>query len=154
MKQYRIDLENAGIPYEDAAGGRMDFHALRTTFSTLQMRAGVSEFVRMKLMRVNEFKLTQKTYLDASMIPYWEAIVALEKTNDTQIDTQKSVERGPNVSAAVPLIENDPILLAAGDQTFSPSESASVRESLKETDGARCRVRTCDFLRVKQALYH
>jgi len=21
-------------------------------------------------------------------------------------------------------------------------------------DGARCRVRTCDFLRVKQALYH
>jgi integrase len=154
MKQYRIDLGKAGIPYEDDSGGRMDFHALRTTFSTLQMRAGVSEFVRMKLMRVNEFKLTQKTYLDASMIPYWEAIVALEKTNDTQIDALKSVASGQDVSASVPTKGNDFVLLAAGDQIFSPSESASVRESLKESDGARCRVRTCDFLRVKQALYH
>ena len=144
MKQYRIDLENAGIPYEDGAGGRMDFHALRTTFSTLQMRAGVSEFVRMKLMRVNEFKLTQKTYMDASMIPYWEAIVALEKTNDTQIDAQKSVESSPDVSAVVPIKGDNPVLLGTGDQTFSPAESSSVHQSLKEADGARCRVRTCN----------
>jgi integrase len=154
MKQYRIDLENAGIPYEDDAGGRMDFHALRTTFSTLQMRAGVSEFVRMKLMRVNEFKLTQKTYLDASMIPYWEAIVALEKTNDTQIDALKSVASGQDVSAAVQIEEKKSMLLAAGDQVFSPSQTASVPKSLEEEENARCRVRTCDFLRVKQALYH
>lgn len=144
MTQYRIDLENAGIPYEDDAGCRMDFHALRTTFSTLQMRAGVSEFVRMKLMRVNEFELTQKTYMDASMIPFWDAIVALEKMNDTQIDALKSVESGKDVSTVVSTKGNEPLLLAAGDQTFSPSESASVRESLKEGDGARCRVRTCN----------
>ena len=46
------------------------------------------------------------------------------------------------------------VLLAVGDQSFSPSESASVGESPEVADGARCRVRTCDFLRVKQALYH
>jgi hypothetical protein len=43
-------------------------------------------------------------------------------------------------------------LLSAGNETFSPSKSASVPKSPELADGARCRA--CDFLRVKQALYH
>jgi hypothetical protein len=59
-----------------------------------------------------------------------------------------------DVSTAVPIKDHGRVLLAAGEQTFSLSESASVGESPEVADGARCRIRTCDFLRVKQALYH
>src|SRR2546429_667667 len=38
-------------------------------------------------------------------------------------------------------LERKPILLAAGGQSVSPSESASVGESPELADGARCRVR-------------
>jgi hypothetical protein len=64
------------------------------------------------------------------------------------------VDQCQNVSTAVPMTDHGRVLLAAGEPTFSPSESASVGESPEVADGARCRVRTCDFLRVKQALYH
>ena len=88
------------------------------------------------------------------MAPTRDAVAALPMFNDTQIDTLKLVAKGQRESAAVPLKDQEPILLAAGGQSVSPSESASVGESPQLADGARCRVRTCDFLRVKQALYH
>jgi len=37
--------------------------------------------------------------------------------------------------------------------TMCQKDDASYR-FIREKNGARCRVRTCDFLRVKQALYH
>jgi hypothetical protein len=65
--------------------------------------------------------------------------------NDTQIGTLKLVARGQSESAAVPLKDQGPILLAAGGQSVSPSESASIVESPQVASGARCRVRTCDL---------
>ena len=108
----------------------------------------------MKLMRHSDMKLTQQSYTDASMAPTWEAVAGLPMFNDTQRDTLKLVAKGQSESAAVPLKDYGSILLAAGGQSVSPSESAFVGESPQVADGARCRVRTCDFLRVKQALYH
>jgi integrase len=154
MNRFREDLVAAGIPYVNAKGEVADFHALRKTFGTWLMMAGVSEFVRMKAMRHSDMRLTQSVYTDARMAPMRDAIASLPSIRDTQIDTHVSVSDGLSLSAPVPSGKDQSVLLAAGDQTFSPSESASVRESLKEADGARCRVRTCDFLRVKQALYH
>jgi hypothetical protein len=46
------------------------------------------------------------------------------------------------VSPSVQLEAGKLKVLTAGEQTFSPSESASVRESLKEGENARCRVIT------------
>ena len=112
----------------------------------------------MELMRHSDMRLTAKTYTDANMLPISGAIALLSafaaKARDSQIDSQKIVSEGPTVSATVPLKAADPILLTAGDEAVSPSESASVPQSPEMADGARCRVRTCDFLRVKQALYH
>jgi hypothetical protein len=66
---------------------------------------------------------------------------------DTQIDTQEVVAGGQNVSAAVPM-KNErnerSLLLASGEQTFSPSETASVMHSPKAGEGAPCRNRTCN----------
>lgn len=158
MHLFRKDLDAAGIPYTDSKGERADFHALRMTYGTMLTLAGVGQRTVMELMRHSDPRLTVKTYTDANMLPKSDAIVALTNfaasKKDSQIDSQKLVPACLPVSAPVSLSAGEPKLLTAADQTFSPSESASVRESLKEGDGARCRVRTCDFLRVKQALYH
>jgi integrase len=158
MNQYRKDLAAAGIPYTDSKGERADFHALRKTYGTSLTVSGVGERTVMELMRHSDFRLTTKTYTDANMLPVSDAMVALTNfaasKKDSQIDSQKLVPESPAVSATVPMNAGQPKMLTAGEQTFSPSESASVRESLNEDENARCRVRTCDFLRVKQALYH
>ena len=112
----------------------------------------------MELMRHSDMKLTTKVYTDANMLPTSETVAMLPRLigdgADSQIDSQKLVPESPSVSATVPLITTDSILLTAGDEAFSPSESASVPQSPETEESARCRVRTCDFLRVKQALYH
>jgi integrase len=159
MNQFRKDLEAAGIPYIDSKGDRADFHALRKTFGTMLTLSGeVGQRTIMELMRHSDMRLTAKTYTDANMLPVSDAMIALTRyaasKRYSQIDSQKLVPGCPTVSATVPGNAGEPKLLTAGEQTFSPSESASVRESLQEGENARCRVRTCDFLRVKQALYH
>jgi Phage integrase family len=138
-------------------GERADFHALRKTYGTMLTLSGVGQRTVMELMRHSDFRLTTKTYTDANMLPVSDAMVALTNyaaSKDSQIDSLKLVPGCPTVSATVTPNAGEPKLLTAGEQTFSPSESASVRESLREGENARCRVRTCDFLRVKQALYH
>jgi hypothetical protein len=108
----------------------------------------------MKLMRHSDVRLTQQIYTDESMMPIWDAIAEPSILNDTQIDSQRLVGSGQSVSASVPIERGKQSLLTTGEQTFSPSESASVQVSPEVAENARCRVRTCDFLRVKQALYH
>ena len=158
MKQFKKDLEAAEIPFVDSRGERADFHALRKTFGTMLTLAGIGQRTVMELMRHSDPRLTVKTYTDANMLPVSDAVVSLmrfaSKREASQIDSQKLFREGPAVSASVPVKAGKPKVLSSGEQTFSPLESASVRESLNEGENARCRVRTCDFLRVKQALYH
>ena len=158
MNQFRKDLAAADIPFENARGERADFHALRKTYGTMLTLAGVGLRTVMELMRHSDMRLTAKTYTDANMLPVSDAMVSLTKfaasKQDSQIDSQKLVPERPELSARVPGGAGKLQLLTAADQTFSPSESASVLMSPANEEYARCRVRTCDFLRVKQALYH
>ncbi len=121
MNRFRDDLTAAGIAYVDVKGEYADFHALRKTYSTFLMLVGLPEFVRMKLMRHSDMKLTQQSYTDASMAPTWDAVAGLPMFNDTQIDTLKLVAKGQSESAAVSLKDHGPILLAHGGQSVSPS---------------------------------
>jgi len=54
----RVDLESAGIPYEDASGLFFDFHSLRCQTATLADAAGVSPRVVQKMMRHSSLELT------------------------------------------------------------------------------------------------
>jgi hypothetical protein len=54
----RMDLEAAGIPYEDASGLVFDFHALRCEMATLADQAGISPRVVQRLMRHSTLELT------------------------------------------------------------------------------------------------
>ena len=158
MNQFRADLEAAGIPYIDAKGEYADFHSLRKTFGTMLTLAEVGQRTVMELMRHSDMRLTVKTYTDANMLPISAAIGLLSafaaRKQDSQIDSQRLVPESPAVSVRVPINAVEPKLLTAGNQTLSPLKSASVLISPEAGENARCRVRTCDFLRVKQALYH
>jgi integrase len=146
MEQFRKDLKAAGIEYIDSRGERADFHALRKTFGTMLTLAGIGQRTVMELMRHSDPRLTVKTYTDANMLPVSDAVVSLlrfaAKRQHSQIDSQKLVPQSSSVSVSVPFEPQKPQLLIAGDQTFSPSESASVPISPETADGARCRVRT------------
>jgi hypothetical protein len=158
MEQFRKDLDAAGIAHVDGKGEHAHFHSLRKTFGTMLTLAGVGQRTIMELMRHSDMRLTAKTYTDANMLPVSDAIASLLRyalrSRDSQIDSQKLVQDSPIVSLSVPIAAGEPRMLAAKNQTFSPSESASVLQSPDDEQYARCRVRTCDFLRVKQALYH
>ncbi len=158
MPRFRADLEAAGIPYIDAKGEYADFHSFRKTFGTMLTLAGVGQRTVMELMRHSDMRLTAKTYTDANMLPVSDAVALLSafaaKQTNPQIDPQKSATEGRAVSASVMVNGNETKLLTLGDQKFSLSETSSVSNSPQVAENARCRVRTCDFLRVKQALYH
>jgi integrase len=57
----RLDLDAAGIPYEDGEGV-FDFHAVRGQFVTLLARAGVMPRVAQKLARHSDVNLTMRHY--------------------------------------------------------------------------------------------
>jgi integrase len=68
-KTLRRDLEACGIPYLDDEGRRVDFHALRHTFDTMLNLQKVGPRAIMELMRHSDMSLSQKTYMDTTLIP-------------------------------------------------------------------------------------
>ena len=99
-------------------------------------------------------KLTAKTYTDANMLPVSDAVDLLHafmtKRAAPHIDPQTSDAASPVVSANGAAAADQTMFLRSGAEEISPSETASVRDCHTSEDGARCRVRTCDFLRVKE----
>ena len=87
--------------------------------------------------------------IDAWMI---DAVPNITLVNPSPNDMATFLFRA--ASASVAINGSKPKLLTAGDQAFSPLETAFASNSPEAAENARCRVRTCDFLRVKQALYH
>ena len=73
----QADLVAAGIDPVDAAGKRVDFHALRMIFQMRLTLNGVSPRVTQEAMRHSDPKLTAKTYTDAGMLPTRAATCSL-----------------------------------------------------------------------------
>jgi integrase/recombinase XerC len=157
MDTFRGDLARAGIEYIDSEGRFADFHALRTTFSTLLAVAGVAERIRMELNRHSDPKLTAHTYTDASLLPLSAAIgmlpALIDGDSDSHIHSQQLVPERPNMSATVPIETGKPIVLAAETEVIRPAKSASVPQSLESEKSAPCRDRTCDPVIKSHLLY-
>jgi len=155
---FRADLAKAEIQPVNPSGERVDFHALRMTFQMRLTLNGVSPRVTMEAMRHSDMKLTTKTYTNAGMLPTREAICSLppllSNGNCTPQRTPNLGAERPGVSpvgTSLGTVQNAAIPMDTGFQ----HDSAQLGTMSHETgNGARCRVRTCDFLRVKQALYH
>jgi integrase len=77
MKAFKADLTQAGIAYEIAGKGVVDFHALRKTYSTLLAAAHVPQRIRQAAMRHADPRLTETTYMDEEVLPVFEHVSAL-----------------------------------------------------------------------------
>jgi integrase len=108
MNKMREHLAAAGIPFKDDQGRRLDFHALRMTFDTNLAIAGVSDAVRMKLMRHKSPRLTLETYTDSEKVPVAASLAKLPEfgfgakgKEHTGKDTGILVQGGQSVSKPV-----------------------------------------------------
>ncbi len=159
-KVMKDDLQRAGIAFDPVE--RIDFHSLRHTLGTLLVsQPDIAPRTAMEVMRHGSIDLTMKTYTDAALLPTEAAILALPHfggfeevhTKSTLIRTHDSDAEGRKVSP--------PVAGSADGSLSQPSESEGLRGLLaslvafcRELGGnAHYRDRTCDILRVKQALY-
>jgi integrase len=108
MDEMREHLAAAAIPFKDDQGRRLDFHALRGTYDTNLAIAGVSDAVRMKLMRHKSPRLTMETYTDSEKVPVASALANMPEFDcwengkeHTGKDTGILVQGGQSVSSAV-----------------------------------------------------
>ena len=98
----RIDLEKAGIPYQDEMDRYLDFHALRYSWATFLQRKGVNSRTAMELMRHSDRKLTDKLYTDTNLLPTAQVVRNLhEDENLIKILTNISGKSGQNGSKSV-----------------------------------------------------
>jgi integrase len=104
MKEFRQDLEKAGIPFLDERGHRMDYHALRTTFITRLSTMKVHPRLAMELARHSDMRLTMKTYTDVGQLPLREVMDTLPgfgKRTDSRIDSRNLGATGQTMSPSV-----------------------------------------------------
>jgi len=74
---FKIDLEDAGIEYVDAAGRYADFHSLRHSFASILHQSGVSPKVAQSLLRHSTISLTMDTYTHIGLYDERAAINSL-----------------------------------------------------------------------------
>lgn len=99
------DLVACGISVQDARGFRVDFHALRHTYSSLMGSAGVNELARMKLSRHRSWKMTDR-YTDVQVLPLHEEIAKFGSALASSIASLKSGKTGQNEATPVQLHES------------------------------------------------
>ena len=86
----RVDLEKAGIPYQDDAGRVADFHSLRHTFITYLTKGGASPKVAQSLARHSSITLTMDRY---SHINLFDERAALDVLPKVLTDSGKGSEK-------------------------------------------------------------
>jgi len=94
------DLKACGIPVEDARGFRVDFHALRHTYTSLMGNAGVSELARMKLARHRSWKMTDR-YTDPQCLPLFEEMKKFGDALASSLASHNFGKTGPKQGSAV-----------------------------------------------------
>ena len=77
MESHKRYLSQAGIPFKDGLGRRVDFHALRHTFGSMLAKAGIAPRVAMSLMRHTDMRLTMNVYTDAGVLDLSGAVDSL-----------------------------------------------------------------------------
>ncbi len=77
QREFRGDLEAAGIPFEDKQGRRVDLHALRKTCNTRMAANGVPISIAQKQMRHTDIRLTAVDYMDFDGLPVAEKVAAM-----------------------------------------------------------------------------
>lgn len=118
----KADLTTAGIK-ADTPDGKLDFHALRTSYGTMLARSGVNVRTAMELMRHTDIRLTTRTYTDARLLDTSGAVRTLPRIGDPTEQRQKATGTDGKV-AYVPAYVSD-----------VPKLGKTVRNSTCDGDG-------------------
>ena len=140
MKYFLRDLAKAGILFLNERGQRMDYHALRTTFTTRLSLMKVHPRVAMELARHSDLRLTMKTYTDAGQLPLREVMESLPgfgKANDSRIDSRTVVPDGPAVSPSVPETASTHVQESAANIDENHGESPAVTAGHEKSEWRR-----------------
>ena len=159
MDRVRVDYKKANIQPVDAEVRIADFHGFRHTLGTRLALSNAPIPTAMKLLRHSDPKLTTKVYTDAGQLPTRETMLALPSlaplpesyAPDCALKIVPACHSGSSEGMRT---AGYMILQAVENQSFSLGQSLTVTSSHNSEDGARCRVRTCDPIRVKDVLYH
>jgi len=100
VKTLEADLRECGIEPRGANGERVDFHALRHTFSTLLAQMGVGEACRISLNRHKSWEQT-KRYTDPSLLPIHGEMAKLDRISPSLGASLNSAKNGQKSSKLV-----------------------------------------------------
>ncbi len=153
LPRFYADLKAAGIAPTDEQGRVADFHSLRNTFATILTLNGKPQREIMELMRHSDMRLTAKVYTDAGQLPLAQTVASLPGLPGLEVPGQntwqESVQNRQNVSSNVQLNTGAALTHNVHNEPFV----SECRDVANCSNGARCRVRTCDPCRVKAVLY-
>ena len=112
----REDLAFAGIPAKDAAGRKVDFHALRHTFGTSLAEAGVHPKKAMDLMRHSDINLTMSYYTHTAVESRAEAVAMLPDYPVVPVEQVKEATTGGTVEPDNAQCANDKFINKSSDK--------------------------------------
>ncbi len=130
-KMLRMDLEAAGIPYEDELGRVFDFHALRHQFISDLARGGVHPKEAQTLARHSTITLTMDRYTHLGIVNLTSALDRLpaitnnvgdnEAAEQAATGTDGATSNRPKVPTVVPNgAGNGAVRLASGTSRTAP----------------------------------
>lgn len=140
----RRDLAKAGISYRDGTGRVLHFHALRKTFQTLGVVAGVNQRSAQALLGHSDPSLTAEVYTDVAALELHGEVAKLPALG-VAADAQGVAENAQNRDFRGVLAELIQMAQVVLDKEKAPSDEGA-------KDGGRHRTRTCDPIRVKDVL--
>jgi integrase/recombinase XerD len=141
------DLKTAGIPYKDESGRYADFHALRHTFITNMVKAGIAPKSAQSLARHSTIDLTMNVYTSLTVHDQASALAALPpilapgKLESTAAALQATGTDGPKkVPTVVPRsAEIGAIRLASQTYEVAPNCTHDGVKSVRMTNGVNAR---------------
>lgn len=170
VKVFDADLKAAGIEKSDTYGRTLDIHALRHSFCTMVAQSGINMQTAQRLMRHTTPAMTAR-YTHLTLTDLGSAIADLPPLPTTeQRDVMIACEKTPSESASTSRPTQRPIpprtlgqeraFCCNHDTRGEPVGRAETKCANINASGAfrgvenggRCKIRTCDPLRVKQVL--
>lgn len=110
LRDMQKDWKAAGIPLYDEDGRKADFHALRMTFCSRLMAAGVNPKEVQLLMRHSDARLTMQIYTDAGVFDLRGILGRLEPLRPeicSAICSATGVRKGEKESFSVQMAKNE-----------------------------------------------
>ncbi len=141
---FKNDLKRAGIECV-VDGGKLDLHALRTTFGTLLATSKVDIREAMELMRHTDMRLTTRVYTDPRLINTHGASAKLPRIQPNDRKSERARATGTDGApaftddAADPRLRMAPCMARSGSSQGikQSSQDISPRKAAKEKDPER-----------------